>query len=126
MFLLNVAIRRISIDPEWFAPAWRAVRRLWTREEEPVREERLERLRSMKARVEGQIDERRAATRFEPQPDADVGSSTLEEAMRESATGSQPQTPRPGASATPEQTEQETYTDRLLKAKRRAQGNKPE
>jgi uncharacterized membrane protein/Mg-chelatase subunit ChlD len=125
MFLINVAIRRISIDPEWFAPAWRVVRRLWTREPEPVREERLERLRSLKAKVEGQIDERRAATRFEPQPDADIGSPTLEDAMRESATGSSAESARPAAATAPE-AEQESYTDRLLKAKKKAQQNRPE
>lgn len=125
LFLINVAVRRISIDPEWFAPAWRVVRRLWTREQEPVREERLERLRSLKAKVEGQIDERRAAVRFEPTPDADVSSSTLEEAMRDAATGSTTEPTRPAAPTAPE-AEQESYTDRLLKAKKRAQHNKPE
>lgn len=126
MFLINIAIRRISIDPEWFTPIGRAVRRLWTRQAEPVREERLERLRSTKAQVEGQIDERRAAaTRFEPSPDADVGSSTLEEAMRESGAGPATEASRPAPTNAAE-TEQETYTDRLLKAKKRAQNNKPE
>lgn len=125
LFLINVAVRRISIDPEWFAPAWRMVRRLWTREPEPVREERLERLRSMKARVEGQIDERRAAVRFEPSPDADVSSATLDEAMRESTSGSSTEPTRSASPTTPE-SEQESYTDRLLKAKKRAQHNKPE
>jgi uncharacterized membrane protein/Mg-chelatase subunit ChlD len=126
VFLINVAIRRISIDPEWFAPLWRVVRRLWTREPEPVREDRLERLRSLKARVEGQIDERRAAVRFEPTPDTDAANATLEEAMRESAAGPTPDAPRPTSTSSPEEQEQESYTDRLLKAKKRAQQNKPE
>jgi uncharacterized membrane protein len=121
LFLINIAVRRITIDPEWFAPAWRAVRRLWNREEEaqPV-EARLERLRTLKAQVSGQLEERRAAARFEPRPDADIGSPTLEEAMRDAAASADnPQRPQSTAAAQPQQ-EEETYTDRLLKAKRAA------
>jgi Mg-chelatase subunit ChlD/uncharacterized membrane protein len=127
LFLINIAVRRISIDPEWFAPAWRYVRRLWSREaEQPPVEERLERLRSLKAQVSGQMDERRAATRFEPEPDAEVSTTSLEEAMRESVGSTGPSTTSSTPMATSGQPEEETYTDRLLKAKRRAQQNKPE
>jgi uncharacterized membrane protein/Mg-chelatase subunit ChlD len=124
LFLMNVAVRRISIDPEWFAPLGRAVRRLWSREVEAVPEQRMERLKSLKARVEGQIDERRAAVRFEPEADASGASQALEDAMREAT--ARPEGPRatPGAASSAE--EQETYTDRLLKAKKRAQQQRPE
>jgi hypothetical protein len=45
--------------------------------------------------------------------------------MRDSATSSSTEPARPNAAATPE-AEQESYTDRLLKAKKKAQQNRPD
>ena len=74
--------------------------------------------------MSNELDERRAATRFEPEPDANAPS--LDEAIRDSMTESNPDAARPtSTSSTPGQVEEESYTDRLLKAKRKAQQNKP-
>jgi uncharacterized membrane protein/Mg-chelatase subunit ChlD len=125
-FLLSVAIRRISIDPEWFAPLFALARSLLRREQPAVQvDQRIDRLRSKKAELTGQLEERRAAaTRFEAPTLNSGGSPSLDEAMRESPTESRPTgAPASGANA-PSTTEEESYTDRLLKAKRRAQQNR--
>lgn len=121
LFLVTIAVRRISFDPEWFAPVGRLMRKLWRRGEEPAPvEQRLDRLRNLKDKMSGELEERRAATRFEPEPGAQAPS--LEDAMREGATEARPDSTRPGSpsSSSPEP-EEESYTDRLLKAKRKAQ-----
>jgi uncharacterized membrane protein len=134
LFLMNIAVRRISIDPQWFAPVWLVVRRLWSRDANvPATEERLDRLRSLKSQVSEQIDERRAATRFEPGA-GDTGTGggrSLEEALQDSAGEgtagrTSTTTSAPGPASTPADVEAESYTDRLLKAKRRAQQNRPD
>jgi uncharacterized membrane protein/Mg-chelatase subunit ChlD len=125
-FLVSIAVRRISIDPEWFTPAMRWMRRLISRQEEPVpADARLERLRSRKAEVTGQLDERRAATRFEIPAGEQAAETSLADAMRESVSNTEPTDRRP-TTTTPEAIEEESYTDRLLKAKRRAQQNRDE
>ena len=74
-----------------------------------------------------QIDERRAAARFEPVAD-DAGFSQPRDYRRAiadaSAGGRRRRRPRPARSRSPQsqtpQTEQDTYTERLLAAKKKA------
>ncbi len=126
IFLVDVAIRRITIHFYWVAPAlaygWG---RLMQRPLEPVRTEAMERLRSKKAAVTSQLDERRASARFEPQVDADAGGpqrelgDVLQDATGGSSNAPQQQSlhPPPTAAAGPEQ---DTYTERLMAAKKKA------
>jgi hypothetical protein len=123
-FLLSVAIRRITIDPAWFAPMIRLLNSIMRREQPAAMvDERIERLRSRKAELMGQIDEKRAAaTRFEAATDQ-TSHTSLDEALRE--TGASPTSPPSTATRSPTaEQEEESYTDRLLKAKRRAQQNR--
>jgi hypothetical protein len=78
-------------------------------------------LRNRKAAVASQLDERRAAARFEPTPDDEAQPRELRDVLEQSAAGpSEPQ--RPAAPPTAESpAEQDTYTERLLAAKKRAQ-----
>jgi hypothetical protein len=89
---------------------------------EPAADERLSRLRNRKAAVANQIDERRAAARFDPVADETATpSSDFDQALADASGGaaSAPARPAPPTSSTP-QTEQETYTERLLAAKKKA------
>ena len=116
VFLADVFCRRVQVGFGWVGPltvqAWNFVLR---REPAPAKVEYIERLRSRKAAVSGQIEQVRAAARFEPAPDrpSAAGPSLLDEA--ESA----PTAARP-PKLEQQATEAESYTERLLKAKRRA------
>jgi hypothetical protein len=120
LFFYDVFVRRVTINLDWAKPYAAKVRdKLLGREPQPAKPEYLSRLRSRKAEVTEQIEQKRAAARFEPQPDAVAGTSALEEELR--GAGPVQEKPRgtgPGATLQP-QKEEESYTDRLLKAKKK-------
>src|SRR6185436_13863404 len=75
IFLVDVFIRRVTVHFYWVLPALAyAYNRVRGRQQEAAPDERLARLRNRKAAIASQIDERRAATRFEPVVD-EVGAS---------------------------------------------------
>jgi hypothetical protein len=117
VFFCDIAARRVMIGFEWLPPLWASVRDgLLGRRHEEVKDERLERLRSRKAEVGTHIDERRAAARFEPQPDEALPDESPDAAM---AAPDQRERQRPtDQPATSPQPEDESYTERLLKAKK--------
>ncbi len=124
VFFADVLVRRVTIHFYWLGPAlawlWARMRR---RPQEAGPDERLERLRSRKAEVSGQLDERRAAARFEPQPDEAAGGkpASLEEVLQQAGGAPPPPAPpRADASGPPEPTGGKSYTERLLEAKKKA------
>ena len=127
VFLGDVFIRRVTVHFYWVVPAvaW-AYNRLLRRPQEEARDEVLERLRNRKAAVTSQIDERRAATRFEPVVDEQAGPQRdLGEALADAAAGGGAAPARPVqqptvAASSPQ--EETTYTERLLAAKKKAKG----
>ena len=125
VFLADVFIRRVTVHFYWVAPVLaQAYGRLRGHGHEEVRDERLERLRNRKAAVTSQIDERRAAARFEPTPDAEgfTEPRDYEDVLADASAGADRAPPRPQSqpqSQTP-QAEQDTYTERLLAAKKKA------
>jgi hypothetical protein len=124
VFFADVFVRRVTVSFEWLGPALVKLRaRILGRKEVEQSEERLEVLRTRKAAIAEQIDDRRAATRFEPVPDslprAGDASQILEQASAGMAATPTP-TPRPASQLTPNQPEAESYTSRLLKAKQQA------
>ena len=124
VFFADVFVRRVTISWEWVVPAvaWTRVK-IFGQEVKIEHEERLDRLRSRKAAVAGQIDERRAATRFEPAMPEDGGSNvTLDEVLQDVAGGAAPadRPKRSTSQLSPEENEEESYTSRLLKAKQKA------
>jgi uncharacterized membrane protein len=125
IFLIDIFIRRVTVHFYWVMPALAyAYNRVRGRQQEEVRDERLERLRNRKAAATSQIDERRAAARFEPQVEEGFSEPRDYEQVISDASGggSAAAPPRPTSSAqesTP-QTEQDTYTERLLAAKKKA------
>lgn len=125
LFLADVFVRRVQVHFYWVPAALGKLRnRILGRKQETVDDTRIERLRSRKAAIANQIDQRRATTRFEdqnvPSPD---GPRNLDEVLDEAAAGQTPQRPAsPSQSAVEE--EQDSYTERLLAAKKRAMKDK--
>ncbi|MEZ6070456.1 MAG: glutamine amidotransferase [Pirellulales bacterium] len=123
LFFFDVFNRRVAVSFAWVAPLVGTVRsRLLGREESRADEEYLDRLRSRKREVSAGLDERRAATRFEPTSDAPQAESEDLAAAIESGGAKKPSGgPAPGKTsglAPQADAEVESYTDRLLKAKR--------
>jgi hypothetical protein len=126
IFFADVFNRRVTVDLSWAKPyVTRALDKVFRREPAPVPSATIERLRSRKAAIAQQIDERRAAVRFEPKPDAPAPSAAAS-ALDEAA--SQPATRKPATPAqklAPQVEQQEDYTSRLLKAKKRVWEERP-
>lgn len=125
LFLGDIFVRRVQVNFYWIPAAFAALRnRLLGRPQEQEDNTRIERLRSRKAAIANQIDERRAASRFEEQyaPSADAPQRDLSDVLDEAAAGGgSPEAQRPKSpQQTPTASEQDSYTERLLAAKRRA------
>jgi hypothetical protein len=118
LFFADVFVRRVAVDLAWMGPlAVRVKDRLLGRETAPAPTPTMERLRSRKAAVTQELEQRRAAVRFEPtaepRPDVDL--------LGEDAAAGPAPAPKPGPAKgglVPEK-EQESYTERLLKAKKK-------
>ena len=131
LFFADVFVRRVQFSFAWLPPMMGRVRdRVLRREAKAAPAETIERLRSRKAAISHQIEERRAAARFEPTPDAlapDLESlspgGTARGAGEKPATakgsGAETAKPIPGHSPEPKK-EDDDYTSRLLRAKREA------
>jgi hypothetical protein len=126
IFLIDVFIRRVTVHFYWMMPALAyAYNRVRGVQPEAPPDERLARLRNRKAAIASQIDERRAATRFEPVVD-EAAPRDYEQVLSDASAGGADaaSAPRPVAPAQSQgpKTEEETYTERLLKAKKQAKG----
>lgn len=120
LFFGDVFVRRVHVSFAWLPPLVGRLRdRILRRPAVIAVEETMERLRGRKAEVGGQIEELRASARFEPtEPPSDV---EIIEA---------PLAPPPPKSETPtlapdQTTEEDSYTARLLRAKKKV-WNKPD
>ncbi len=127
LFFFDVMIRRVAISFEWVRTLrdWLAVK-LLRRPATEAPNEAMQRLRMKKEAISQQIDERRAATRFEPTvgPQADADQKSTAEILEAASGGAPPpETKRTGpvTSGTGPAKEEDTYTERLLAAKRKAQ-----
>ncbi|NOY40272.1 MAG: VWA domain-containing protein [Planctomycetes bacterium] len=115
LFFADVFVRRVQVNFLWLAPLlgrWRDF--VLRRQREAAIPETMSRLRSRKQEISQQIESRRATTRFE--------SAETEEAPDPSTIATT--TTKPGASPQKtvepeEQPTEESYTERLLKAKRK-------
>jgi len=119
LFFCDVFVRRVNVSFAWAAPlAAQLKARLLRREVLSAPAETMQRLRSRKAEVGEQLEQRRSALRFEPERDADVDLGVLSEDA--ASPGSQPAKPAAGPGALgPQQEQADSYTSRLLKAKQR-------
>lgn len=120
LFVGDVFIRRVTVSFDWLTPYVRRVTdRLLGRQARPDVTATMDRLRSQKAAVTGQLEQKRASLRFEPVPDAKGDVAALEDAV--AAPREQSVTGKKQTSLAAER-EAEGYTERLLKAKKKAQG----
>jgi hypothetical protein len=116
VFFADVFVRRVQVDLRWLVPIWaRFAEVVLGRERYEPAPETMSRLRSRKAEVDRSLESRRAATRFEPDAAVPIDPYALEAAeAKPAAPGAASPTPKPVAEAEPE----DTYTSRLLKAKK--------
>ena len=118
LLFLDVFVRRVQISFAWVPIlAGRVGARLFGREQETPQVEMIDRLRSRKAEVAGQVEQLRSAARFEASEDAKT-ETPLDLAAPPPETPST-QTQAPGL-VDEDKPEEETYTSRLLKAKKKA------
>jgi hypothetical protein len=118
LFFADVFVRRVAVRFEWLAMLWRIALARWLGRKVPAeRSEYLQRLRGRKREVAHELEQRKAAARFEPAPEA---LDEAEELAPLAAAAAPPAAARPDSRLAPEQrAEEETYTERLLKAKKK-------
>lgn len=119
LFFFDVLVRRVTVSLAWVPPMVGRLRDRLRGEVHAPPEEFIQRLRSRKAEVDERLEQRRAAARFEPQPDAPVQSDVVEQELGQAARVLPTSKPRPAAGLSPLERQEESYTERLLKAKKR-------
>lgn len=120
LFFADVLTRRVSLSFEWLAPVWKYVReKILKREAKAETTPYLQRLKSRKAEVVGGIEQQRASTRFEPEPEIASRNVSLEEQLAAPPPSGEKK-PSEGSPGVGPEKEQESYTARLMKAKKRA------
>ena len=119
VFFADVLIRRVALDFDWIGDV---AKRFFRREEIEV-ETKMSRLQSKKAEIEKQIQMKRANTRFAPEVDENAsGAQKLEQVIGDEIDESADRRmPRKRAKSLEIEQEEQSYTSRLLDAKRKAQ-----
>ncbi len=120
IFLADVFIRRVHVSFAWVSPvAATVVRKVLRRPVEVAPSPVMARLHSRKAEVTQSLEQRRAAARFEPSPDAPFEPQAVADAIDEPL--GKPKTDKPTAApiASESPSEEDSYTSRLLKAKKK-------
>ncbi|WP_425400495.1 VWA domain-containing protein [Aeoliella sp.] len=118
LFFGDVFIRRVQIGFEWLKPMWAYIdEKLLGREREAAVPATMSRLQSRKAEVQKQYESRRAETRFEAPDEVEpTDEPSPLEAMDSPAAERPKQAPAPKVGEG--EKEEESYTSRLLKAKK--------
>lgn len=125
IFFTDVFIRRVAIRFDWVGK-W--ISEFKSKDASEETQSRIARLQSRKAEIEKQIESKRAATRFAPEIDSERGSGkdqlerVIGEEIDETADRRRPRPKHRDQSLDVEQ--EQSYTSRLLEAKRRAQQRK--
>ena len=116
IFFADVFVRRVQISFEWLTPLLaKAGDIVLRRERAAPAPETMSRLRTRKQEVSEQIEDRRAATRFEPEQEPE-SSSDVAATKSVAVPSKSPKSPPP--TETPDDSDEPSYTERLLKAKR--------
>lgn len=122
LFLADVFVRRVQISLQWMSPLWLWITGTLLRRERPVAvPETMSRLRSRKAAVDRALDSRRAAARFEADSEAAVSPTKPHATRTKSVSTGTRDAPAQETAARPsavEPPEEDSYTSRLLKAKK--------
>ncbi len=119
VFFGDVFIRRVAVEFDWLYTAiGRVMDFVLRREKAAAPSEAMARLRSRKAEISGSIEQRRAATTFEPEPDQEVDVSVLDEGP--SAMSLEPKRDTKKSDLGKVESEEDDFATRLLKAKKKA------
>jgi uncharacterized membrane protein len=124
VFFADIFVRRVSVDFSRLGPAvdWVLQKLGYGQPEDDTRaDDRLERLRQRKDQVASQLEERRATTRFEPSAAGSI--ANLDDVVDDVTGGPANPSQRPTESSqsiAPTDDESESYTSRLMKAKKDA------
>ena len=111
LFLGDITVRRIAFDGAWIGKMIKKFRGENDSAAEVVT--RLDALRKSKAAVDDDLEKRRASVRFEP-----TRTETADDEVQISDIGQARSTP--ASEKKPDEPKQQSYTERLLEAKRRA------
>ncbi len=117
LFFFDVFFRRVQVSLTWVPPMlgrWRD--RILRREPPPPKDETIERLRSRKAQVTDRIEQLRSEARFEPVSPTPADLDALEEVGPDAA---EVKASQPPPISGDEASEDESYTERLLRAKKK-------
>ncbi len=132
LFLADVFVRRVQVNFLWVPPLFAKLRNkvLGRQHEAPV-PETMSRLQSRKRELREQIESRRTAARFEGSADRVDDSQAIDLAASTATSTSTKPRPQPPKAQPEESPVEESYTERLLKAKKRVwedrkDGNKDE
>ena len=119
LFFLDVFVRRVQVGFGWVPVVAGRVRdRVFGRTAESTEVETIQRLQSRKAEVEGQVEQLRAGARFELPDGTDTVTEIAELTQKPSDAAVSPSGSPTLAPADDE--EEESYTSRLLRAKKKA------
>ncbi|MEQ1825755.1 MAG: VWA domain-containing protein [Pirellula sp.] len=127
LFFADVFVRRVAVDfglPIRMVAEWLRLRRSNATAVDAERKSRMDRLRNQKSTVTSDLDRQRASTQFEPDQ-ANAGSATAA-ADAFGASHSKQSSDRNAVANQPSmsvEAEQQSYTSRLLDAKRKAKKN---
>jgi hypothetical protein len=125
LFFADVFVRRVAVDLgsplRWIASRFRRTK---TSEADKKRQQSIDRLRSSKSQVSGELERQRSAVAIEiPEPNATTAKSS-ESFGKESLRPAGPILPTPGTPGLKSE-EEPSYTSRLLEAKRQAKKKNP-
>ena len=120
LFFTDVFVRRVAVTFDWLPPLIEKIRtKLFGATDNGEDNSAMDRLKSRKAQISEDIDQRRAATRFEPDPEEPVDTSILDDPAT-SAPLKDIKRPSQESQLAPGEKEEDTFTSRLLKAKKDA------
>jgi len=120
-FFHDVFVRRVTIGTEWIGHSYAWVRARVSGQQEPEDvEQRLERLRMTKQQATSAYDQRKSEARFEAGLDESTEGSAIDEELASSSTPT-PETKRKEVKMDQAESEDDSYTSRLLQAKKKAQ-----
>lgn len=130
LFFGDVFVRRVAVSFDWIPAGLLMIRnRLFRKPQEATAESRMARLQSQKAAVSKQLDQRKASMRFEPTSTLGKGDSTgyedaVREAVGEAGESTRRKAPKTKSELSPSNEDRQSYTARLLEAKKKAQKNR--
>ena len=125
LFWGDVFIRRVQFDPTWLLVLLTTVRdKILRRQRVAEAPETMSRLQTRKAQISEQLDERRTATRFEW--DESATSAVVAALVVEQPASVKSTTPEPPSLKPETDAPAESYTERLLKAKKQVWNDPPD